>query len=87
MINLSTLVASPYNTIALDSIYAKITASNFYGESAQSTEGNGAIYLTIPDAPINIAEDVSLRSSINIGLTWSDGASDGGLPIEDYRIN
>ena len=81
------MLASPYNTVAADSIYAKVIATNVYGDSDQSVEGNGAIYTTIPDAPISIAEDVSLRTSTDIGLTWSDGVSNGGLTVEDYRIS
>ena len=80
-INLSTLLASPYNIIGGDSIYAKVTSTNFYGESDQSVEGNGAYYSTIPDAPVNIAEDTSLRTKSNIGLTWSEGVSNGGLTV------
>lgn len=41
----------------------------------------------MPDPPINLAEEVSGRSATTIGLTWSDGAHDGGLPVLDYRIN
>ena len=74
-------MTAPYNIVAYDGIYAKVIATNVYGDSEQSVEGNGAIYTTIPDAPINIAEDVSLRISTAIGLTWSDGVSDGGLPV------
>ena len=33
-INISTLLASPYNTAAADSIYAKVSATNVYGESS-----------------------------------------------------
>ena len=33
-INIGTLLASPYNIVAADSIYAIVTATNFYGESA-----------------------------------------------------
>jgi hypothetical protein len=86
-INISTLLASPYNIVGGDSIDAKVTATNVYGDSAQSASGNGAVYTTVPDSPINIAEDQAQRSSSTIGLTWSDGASNGGLATIDYRIN
>jgi hypothetical protein len=33
MINISTLLAAPYNVDGGDSIYAKVTATNVYGES------------------------------------------------------
>lgn len=32
-------------------------------------------------------EDTSERSASTIGLTWSEGSHDGGLAVEDYRIN
>jgi hypothetical protein len=34
-----------------------------------------------------LAEDISARSSSTDGLTWSDGANNGGLIIDDYRIS
>ena len=73
--------------MAGDSIYAKVSATNFYGESALSTEGNGATYTTVPDAPVSIAEDFSERTSTDIGLTWSEGTSNGGLSVIDFRIS
>jgi hypothetical protein len=41
----------------------------------------------VPDAPISVAEYQAQRSSSTIGLTWSDGSSNGGLAVIDYRIN
>lgn len=52
-----------------------------------SEEGNGAIILTNPDAPINIAEDTSLKSGTIIGLQWEEGPSNGGTAVLDYRLN
>ena len=40
----------------------------------------------MPDAPVSLTEDVSLRSSTTLGFTWSDGAHDGGLAVESYRV-
>lgn len=73
--------------MAGDSIYAKVSATNFYGESALSTEGNGATYTTVPDAPVSIAEDVSERTRNDLKLTWSEGTSNGGLSVMDFRIS
>jgi hypothetical protein len=36
------------------SIYAKVLAYNVYGDSLISLEGNGAVIVTIPDAPLLI---------------------------------
>jgi hypothetical protein len=68
-------------------VYAKVVAVNTYGETAQSTEGNGAYYTRVPDSPINLAEDISQRTSTTDGLTWDDGTNNGGVAIIDYRIN
>jgi hypothetical protein len=80
------LLAS-YNLDGGDSVYAKVVAVNFYGESAHSTAGNGAYYTRVPDPPVNVGEDVSLRTSTDNGLIWDDGSNNGGVAIEDYRIN
>jgi hypothetical protein len=40
------------------SIYARIVATNILGSSYVSEEGNGAIILTYPDAPINLVENL-----------------------------
>lgn len=58
-ITLTTMLAPPYNVDGGDSIWAKVSASNYYGESAQSDAGNDAIYLRVPDKPINLAEDIT----------------------------
>jgi fibronectin type 3 domain-containing protein len=34
-----------------------------------------------------LIEDTSVRTSTENGLTWSEGAHDGGLNVIDYRIN
>lgn len=62
-------------------------ATNVYGQSAQSNEGNGAYYTREPDAPISLSEDVTLRTATQIGLAWSDGANNGGTQIHDYSIS
>jgi hypothetical protein len=68
-------------------IYAKVIAYNLYGDSLLSEAGNEAIILTIPDAPINLAETVSARTENSITFTWEAGSADGGAPLLDYRIN
>jgi hypothetical protein len=44
-------------------------------------------YTRVPDIPINLAEDITQRTSTTDGLTWADGVNNGGLAIVDYRIN
>jgi hypothetical protein len=68
------------------SIFAKVIAFNLYGNSLESDAGNGAVILTNPDTPVSIQEHVAARSASTIGLEFSDGASNGGAPILDYRV-
>ena len=77
---------STYQLTWGSSITAKVVAYNFYGYSAESLEGNGAVILTYPDAPVNVAETVEARSASTITFTWSEGAANGGTPVEDYRV-
>ena len=52
-----------------------------------SAAGNGGIILTIPDAPVNLANAPLITRSNQIGITWQAGAANGGTPVIDYRIN
>jgi len=79
--------AAPFSHSWGASIYAKVFATNVYGNSLVSNEGNGAIITTTPDAPINLAEDTSLRTKSTLGLTWTQAEFTGGAVIIDYRIN
>lgn len=69
------------------SVFAKVIASNIVSNSLTSPAGNGAIILTVPDAPINLANVISQTLGEQIGLSWSAGISSGGSPIIDYRIS
>jgi hypothetical protein len=86
-ISVDTLLAAPYNILGGDSIYAKVLSQNSYGQSALSEAGNGAIYYREPDAPLNLAEDISHRSETTDGITWTEGLDNGGLTVEDYRVS
>lgn len=86
-INISTLRGAPWNIDGGDSIWARVTSLNVYGESANSVDGNGAYFTRVPDAPINLAEDITVRTSSSTGLTWQDGPNNGGISITDYRIS
>jgi hypothetical protein len=80
------LIGSSFQHPWGSSIYAKIVAYNTYGYSSESADGNGAIILTYPDAPISVAETVASRTPTTISITWSLGSSNGGASVEDYRI-
>jgi len=61
-----------------------VVAYNIYGNSANSTVGNGAIILTFPDAPLYLEEVYSQRRATSIGLAWTEGLANGGAPVLDY---
>ena len=77
--------AAPFNLPWGASVWAKVAANNIKGTS-ESSAGNGAVIITKPDAPINLVEEVSLRTASKLGLQWNSGLEDGGTPIIDYRI-
>lgn len=83
----TTLRSSTFNLILGNSVLAKIVASNVYGSSDPSPEGSGAVIQYVPDAPINVANDLTITSATRVGLTWVAGSSTGGSPIVDYTIN
>ena len=66
---------------------ATVVATNQYGSSLESAEGNGAIILTNPDAPISLIEVYSERQATAIGISWEKGAANGGSPILDYTVS
>lgn len=86
LVPISLLVDSLFQHPWGASIHAKVIAYNLYGYSIESQVGNGAIILTIPDSPINLAETISARTPTTITFTWTDGAANGGASVLDYRV-
>ena len=60
---------------------------NAYGDSEFSETGNGAIILTIPDAPTDFQENYGMRTATELAFTWNEGAQNGGAGVEDYTIS
>ena len=60
---------------------------NVVGESSESDEGNGAVILTTPDAPINLANNPLQTAATQISISWNPGATNGGASVEDYKIS
>lgn len=83
---LDRLAAEPYNIQLGYSIYIKVVATNAYGDSQISPPGNGAIMVHEPDAPILVLNMVGTTSDSVIGISWSNGPSNGDSPILGYRI-
>ena len=40
----------------------------------------------MPDAPVSLANVAATTTASQIGLSWSDGAYDGGSSIIDYTV-
>lgn len=83
---LEVLYAEPYNMVLGDSIYAKVLASNYYGEGPVSAPGNGATIVLVPHPPTSLRNDGAITDATRVGFYWSDGASTGGRDILDYRV-
>ena len=84
---MQTLRAAPFELPWGSEVFAKLVAKNAYGESPESDAGGGAIMVGVPDAPTQLKEDFSERGKTTLGLLWSDGASNGGLEIIDYKLS
>jgi hypothetical protein len=86
-IPISVLLGSPF--LLSDNVYAKVSASNVVGDSQYSDVGNGAIITMSypPDAPTNLLRNDASTTRTVLAFTWTDGASDGGQTILDYRIS
>lgn len=61
-------------------------AYNIYGDSAVSVIGDGAIILTVPDAPTTLAEVRAVRAVRSFTVSWLQGYA-GGTPVIDYTIS
>lgn len=77
----------PYSLPWGSNIYAKIKGYNTYGDSAMSQAGYQAVILTIPDPPTNILEVEASRTANSITLSWTEGTSNGGASVIDFRIS
>jgi hypothetical protein len=84
---LSTLTSAPYSLSLGNDVNVKVIATNVKGDSPESLQGSGATIIEAPDAPVNLAEDTSLRSPTELGLTWNEGAANGGAAVTEYRIS
>jgi hypothetical protein len=86
-IPVAALRTSPYSLEWGSSVYAKIIATNAYGNSDDSLAGNGAMITTTPDEPTSVVEVYASRTKSTLGLTWTAPVFTGGDVIIDYRIN
>jgi hypothetical protein len=83
---IATLKAMPFSLEWGTDVYAKVIATNVYGDSTISLAGNGARILSVPDAPENLADVAATTNANQIGLSWTDATEDGGTPVIDYTL-
>jgi len=83
----SAINGSPFLMAWGSSVYAKVSATNSYGTSTYSLAGNGAIIVTVPDAPVSVANNMAVTTVNKVGIVWESGYSNGGLELLDYRIS
>jgi hypothetical protein len=88
LIPVSTFLISPFYHIWGSRIYAKVIATNYYGDSAESNVGGNVegVLITNPDMPMLVQEISLLRTSTSISISWIDGFSTGGSPLIEYEI-
>jgi hypothetical protein len=60
---LATLTEAPYSLALGDVINVKIAAGNTYGTSDLSAMGGTAVIYLVPDAPLELTNDVTVSSS------------------------
>jgi hypothetical protein len=62
-IPISVLQVTPYSLPWGSSIYVTVIATNAYGDSNDQLPGNGAIILTYPDTPVNLANNAAVTNA------------------------
>lgn len=43
--------------------------------------------MTIPSSPVYLVETITSRTTTSVSFSWSNGVSNGGSAIIDYRIS
>lgn len=83
----NTFVSSLYGLAWGEEVYAKIVAYNIYGNSAESVLSNPTVLMADSDVPINLQENIALRSFTQVAFTWQDGLNNNGSPIVSYTVS
>lgn len=87
VIPVATLRSAPFSLDWGTSVFAKVVATNAYGDSEASDAGNGAVIITKPDPPENLGETISERTVNTLTLSWSPPTFSGGAVVLDYKIH
>jgi hypothetical protein len=91
------LKLDPYRLHWGVSVYARVAAINLVGQSGWSDDGNGAVLLTLPNAPFNLVDVPAVTNKDQIRLSWleastyrttigDEGPANGGTSVLDFRI-
>jgi len=84
------LRATPYNLAWGSSVYARVSAINYYQTSAysdQTPETSLAVIITYPSKPLSLVETVPDRTATAVGLAWLEGIDNGGSSVVDYEVS
>lgn len=79
----SVLLASPFNYLGGQSVYAIVQATNIDGPSSLSAAGNGAVMP--PTVPATPAAPTVMNWGINVKIDWT-APTDGGSAIINYSV-
>lgn len=61
----------------------QVTARNSVGESLRS-DTISIRAAEVPNAPVSMQNVADTTTAYQVGLTWSEGAYNGGSPVLDY---
>jgi hypothetical protein len=74
-------------TLSAGTTYAfKVQARNTVGFSSDSSELS-VLAAHLPDTPVSLANDAGSTTGYQVGLSWSDGAYNGGSAVIDYQVS
>jgi len=74
------------NSLTAGAFYTfTVTAINSVGESDKSSSLT-ILAAKLPFAPVNLANNPSMTTAYQVGLTWSAGSYNGGTPITNYIL-
>lgn len=87
LVPITRLQFAPYNLGFEDTIYFRLSATNIFGTSIVSNQGNGAIMAVEPAAPTNLLKDTELSTRDAIVFSWTPPTFEGGRVVQEYKIN
>lgn len=65
-------------------MFAKVIASNYFGDSSASPLGNGGVVVLVPDAPLSLLNAPAITNAFKVSFTWTQGLNNGGSAVQFY---